>query len=150
MSRAAVNLSQFFDRLRNTPIERATMNAVANEKVLSYEAFDVTKKRCWDITALPPVMPDNALHYGRHIEAKERAKRAADIIRIKKNMFFCFSRGEKYILTLSLADGYRNKDAHEVNFTFNSESKFGVDLVNYDLRKPLERAIAPRESLSCA
>lgn len=150
MSRAAANLSQFFDRLLNAPIERATMNAVANEKVLTYGAFDVTKKRRWDITAVPPVIPDNALHYDRHIEVKERAKRVAAVIRIKRYIFSCFSQDEKYILALSLADSHRNKDTYEINFTFKSESKFGVDLVNYDLRKPLERAIAPRESLSCA
>jgi hypothetical protein len=130
-------------------IEWAAMNAViAAEKAMGHEIFDVSAQKCgWDITARPPVGPDNALRDDRHIEVKGRAKGATTVTVTKNEIFSSFNQGEKFILAIVLVDGDQVDGPYYIKHPFKTEPEFGVASVNYDLQELLGRAIQPEASL---
>ena len=130
-------------------IEWAAMHAVmAAEKALGHEVFDVSAQKCgWDITARPPVGPDNAIRDDRHIEVKGRAKGSTTVTVTKNEIFSSFNQGEKFILAIVLVDGEQTEGPYYIKHPFKTEPEFGVASVNYDLQDLLARAIQPGESL---
>lgn len=130
-------------------IEWAAMHAVmAAEKALGHEVFDVSAQKCgWDITARPPVGPDNAIRDDRHIEVKGRAKGSTTVTVTKNEIFSSFNQGEKFILAIVLVDGEQTEGPYYIKHPFKTEPEFGVASVNYDLQDLLARAIQPGDSL---
>lgn len=132
------------DAEAHSRIEWAAMQAVMQaEQALGHQVFDVSAEKCgWDITARPPLGPDNAIRDDRHIEVKGRAKGATAVTVTKHEIFSSFNQGEKFILAIVLVDG-----PHYIKYPFKSEPEFGVASVNYDLGELLPRAIRPEGSL---
>ncbi|TBW08778.1 DUF3883 domain-containing protein [Azotobacter chroococcum] len=130
-------------------IEWAAMQAVMQaEQALGHQVFDVSVQKCgWDITARPPLGPNNAIRDDRHIEVKGRAKGATTVTVTKNEIFSSFNQGEKFILAIVLVDGDQVDGPHYIKHPFKSEPEFGVASVNYDLGELLSRAIGPEESL---
>ncbi len=130
-------------------IEWAAMQAVMQaEQALGHEVFDVSAQKCgWDITARPPLGPNNAIRDDRHIEVKGRVKGATTVTVTKNEIFSSFNQGEKFILAIVLVDGDQVDGPHYIKYPFKSEPEFGVASVNYDLGELLSRAIRPEESL---
>jgi hypothetical protein len=130
-------------------IEWAAMHVVMDsERALGHEVFDVSAQKCgWDVTARPPVGPDNAIRDDRHIEIKGRAKGATTVTVTKNEIFSSFNQGEKFILAIVLVDGEQTDGPYYIKHPFKTEPEFGVASVNYDLQDLLARAIQPGESL---
>ncbi|MTW22272.1 helicase-related protein [Allochromatium palmeri] len=130
-------------------IERVAMQVVMQaEQALGHQVFDVSAQKCgWDITARPPLGPNNAIRDDRHIEVKGRAKGATTVTVTKNEIFSSFNQGEKFILAIVLVDGDQADGPHYIKYPFKTEPEFGVASVNYDLQELLSRAIRPEESL---
>jgi len=126
-------------------VERVAMQAVMDAEIaLGNEVKDVSTDKCgWDITARPPVNPDNSLSPDRHIEVKGRAKGQSTITVSRNEIIYGLNQADKFILAIVIVDGDSHEGPFYIRNPFTSEPDFAVASVNYELNDLLSRAQLP-------
>jgi superfamily II DNA or RNA helicase len=122
-------------------IERLAMEAVlAAEQRLGYEPRDVSAEKCgYDIESQVP-----GTGRLRFIEVKGRVMGATTVTLTKNEVLTALNKPEEFILALVEVEGDTALQPCYVRQPFTREPDFGVTSVNYDLKKLLTRAAAPR------
>lgn len=135
------------DAAARARVEQIAMNAVMDaERQLGHEVMDVAAEKCgWDITARPPINPDQSLPLDRHIEVKGRAKGQSTITISRNEILYGLNQSDKFVLAIVIVDGDSYEGPFYVTKPFTTEPDFAVSSSNYDLADLLSRSVVPHE-----